>query len=481
MLKGFGTGLLGGAAIAVGGTVCGVAQIGRGIANTPDAIRSRNEHRVWDSELGVWIDVDLCALEGQVAAEDSDDESSPNGGSGGAPSTRVAETEFYDLLGVKPGASASEIKKAYYREARQCHPDKNPGDVEAKTKFQKLADANQVLSDPQLRKKYDRDGKEGIQAGTAKLDPSLFFSLLFGSERFEPWVGELHLAMQTDELTKTLEKSQADEEAQGDALQDLASRSLKRRQLRREVRCACHLRNKLDRHVYDRDTAGFEEQMRREAVDLGSAQYGPELLATLGENYQIRADIYLADELAGRYSITKSVASMRHSGLTMRHKMNLYQNAAGSLFRAKKVHDAAKGAPVPTDGSAGAAAESSTGAQEGAGGENPDEEIPAHQQKAVEEALDNALPHFLQTAWSAVVTDIDGTIKEVGRKLLKDKSVGWQIRLRRALALKRLGEIFSEEADKAQTAQGSTSALMTSETVKATLQEALMGSVREKK
>merc|ERR1712190_422601 len=104
------------------------------------------------------------------------------------------------------------------------------------------------------------------------------------------------------------------------------------------------------------------------------------------------------------------------------------------------------------------------------------------QAKAIESALEEALPLFLQTAWSCVVTDIDNTITDVTRKLLKDKSVAWQIRLRRAQALQRLGEIFVDEGTKAEAAQGSsTEKLMSSDVAKATLQEALMGSVREKK
>ncbi|CAE8675384.1 unnamed protein product [Polarella glacialis] len=100
----------------------------------------------------------------------------------------------------------------------------------------------------------------------------------------------------------------------------------------------------------------------------------------------------------------------------------------------------------------------------------------------MEQALDEALPLFLQTAWAAVVTDIDGTIKEVGRKLLKDKSVPWQIRVRRAQALAILGRVFVEESAKAVAAKGtSESPMISSEAAKNILQEALMGSVREKK
>uniref|UniRef100_A0A7S4VU03 J domain-containing protein n=1 Tax=Alexandrium monilatum TaxID=311494 RepID=A0A7S4VU03_9DINO len=499
VIKGLGTGFVQGAAIAIGGTACGIAQIGRGLINTPEAMRGRREQRVWDQELGQWVDIDLCALEQQVEAEGSDDESPGPGEAGGDGSRTVADSEYYDLLKVNPSASASDIKKAYYREARQCHPDKNPDDQEAKAKFQKLADAYQVLSNPQLREKYDREGKEGIQEGNVKMDASVFFSLLFGSERFERWIGELHLAMQIDQFTKTWEKG-------GDELSpeegEVAARALKRRQLRREVQCACHLREKLDRLVSGRDPEGFEEQMRLEAVGLASGQFGPELLSTLGEMYQLRAEIYLTDELVGRFSFTKRVVSWRHSSLTMRHRMHLYQNAAGSLLRVKRVHDAAKSVassasqqpvqpppqpqqqpqqPQPQESREEQPGEDQPGSSPGAEAGTVQEDDEA-QRKAVEEALDAALPVFLQTAWAAVVTDIDGSIKEVGRKLLKDKSVPWQIRIRRAQALQRLGQIFSQEGAKAVAVQGDTSArVMTSEAARATLQEALLGSCREKR
>eukprot|EP00930_Biecheleria_cincta_P037841 TRINITY_DN26000_c0_g1_i1.p1 TRINITY_DN26000_c0_g1~~TRINITY_DN26000_c0_g1_i1.p1 ORF type:complete len:764 (+),score=192.93 TRINITY_DN26000_c0_g1_i1:46-2337(+) len=510
LLKGLGTGLAGGAAIAVAGAACGVAQIGRGIANTPDAIRGHREQRVWDNELGQWVDIDLCKLEEEVMQEGSDDET-PMGGSSSSKSRpcsdQVLETEYYDLLKVKPSANPAEIKKAYYKEARICHPDKNPGDMEAKLKFQKLADAYQVLSDAESRKKYDRDGKAGIQEGNVKMDPAVFFSLLFGSERFEPWIGELHLAMQTDQLAKAMEKGGLDEQSAEDTMQvgDDAARSLKRRQFHREVHCAVHLREFTNDFVYRRDRAGFEQKARLEAQELAKCQFGPQLLRALGDMYQIRAELYLADETVGRFSITKQVASFRHSSMTAQHKLHLVQNAAGSLLRVKRVHDAAQAAQAklakaekvegarkdatgtgaqPSSEEQAQAASSSNAKKDASPAEEDDgackdPELEAALQKSMEEALDEALPIFLQTAWAAVVTDIDGTIKEVGRKVLKDKGVPWQIRLRRAQALQRIGQLFSEEGGKA-IAEGGDFAKMTSDVAKATLQEALVGSVRQK-
>lgn len=485
MAKGLGAGLVSGAAVAVAGTACGIAQIGRGIANTPEAMRGRREQRVWDDELGQWVDIDLVKLEEQVLAEGSDDE---EGGASGShsPSASVKETEYYDLLRVKPSATAAEIKKAYYKEARACHPDKNPGDAEANTKFQKLADAYQVLSDPDSRKKYDKEGKAGIKEGNVKMDPSTFFSLLFGSERFEPWIGELHLAMQTDQFAKAMEKeggildpADASGNVADDAVFSDNSQILKRRQLHREVHCAVYLREFLNDFVYRREVSQFEQKARLEAAELAKCQFGPELLSALGSMYKLRSEIYLADELVGRFSITKQAAAWKHSHMTFRHKMSFVSNAATSLLQVKRVHDASKATAATA---AGTTPPSSAGESDPSAGSPPEptpEEV-AQTAAAVEKALDEALPLFLQTAWAAVVTDIDSTVKEIGRKLLKDKSVPWQLRVRRSQALQRLGEIFEEEGRKALEAGGS-SKTMTSEVAKATLQEALMASVKQQR
>jgi curved DNA-binding protein len=71
----------------------------------------------------------------------------------------MAFVDYYKTLGVEKTATEEEIKKAYRKLARKFHPDLNPNDVEANKKFQQINEANEVLSDPEKRKKYDAYGE----------------------------------------------------------------------------------------------------------------------------------------------------------------------------------------------------------------------------------------------------------------------------------------------------------------------------------
>jgi molecular chaperone DnaJ len=77
----------------------------------------------------------------------------------------VENLSYYEILEVNKNASGDEIKKAYRKMAKLYHPDRNPGDATAETKFKFCNEAYQVLSDDQQRSVYDRYGKEGLQGG----------------------------------------------------------------------------------------------------------------------------------------------------------------------------------------------------------------------------------------------------------------------------------------------------------------------------
>ena len=75
--------------------------------------------------------------------------------------------DYYEVLGIQKGASEDEIKKAYKKLARKYHPDLNPGDKEAEEKFKEVNEANDVLSDPQKRQRYDQFGFAGVDPNYA--------------------------------------------------------------------------------------------------------------------------------------------------------------------------------------------------------------------------------------------------------------------------------------------------------------------------
>lgn len=68
--------------------------------------------------------------------------------------------DYYKILGLTKNASEADIKKAYRKLARKHHPDLNPNDKSAEQKFKQINEANEVLSDPEKRKKYDQYGKD---------------------------------------------------------------------------------------------------------------------------------------------------------------------------------------------------------------------------------------------------------------------------------------------------------------------------------
>ena len=78
----------------------------------------------------------------------------------------MAKRDYYEVLGVSKDATEAEIKSAYRKKAKECHPDLHPNDKDAAERFREVNEANEVLSDPEKRKRYDQFGFDGPQMGS---------------------------------------------------------------------------------------------------------------------------------------------------------------------------------------------------------------------------------------------------------------------------------------------------------------------------
>ena len=104
--------------------------------------------------------------------------------------------DYYEILGVDRNVTPEELKKAFKRLAIKYHPDKNPDNKEAESKFKEAAEAYEVLSDPSKRATYDQFGHQGVnsnfgQSGYRDVNINDIFNNIFGDEIFGDIFGDI--------------------------------------------------------------------------------------------------------------------------------------------------------------------------------------------------------------------------------------------------------------------------------------------------
>jgi hypothetical protein len=181
----------------------------RGVKATPDAVIEPSRGKWWNDVEGKWIltNLEIDQVNYIDIPDDDDDilgdatlDAAVNDPGGIA--SKVVDTSYYDALEIAPGAEPPQIKRQYYILARKYHPDKvGQDDMAAADKFKDLAEAYQVLSNPETRAKYDAEGKDGlspdrteVNGAQSKADPGLLFAFLFGSDKFGDYIGRLAMA-----------------------------------------------------------------------------------------------------------------------------------------------------------------------------------------------------------------------------------------------------------------------------------------------
>ena len=277
-------GVVGAAAMTIAGAASGVSQMVRGVLAAPTAVMAPRQGKWWNESTHEWVRTDLILDDGMPDNDDDllqhlqdelDLDAKGNVNVDKNDSSPVKDTYYYDILEVDPHADASAIKRRYYVLARKHHPDRvAPEDKEeATTKFKEIAEAYQVLSDPELRHTYNQDGKDALSGDktstndqAAGPDAQLLFAFLFGSDRFEPYVGRLATA--TSAMI-------------GDSPK-LSMKDAKELQHRRCTRLAKTLADKLANWVLAEEVDLCMTLWQTEAADLSTASYGLEMVRTIG-------------------------------------------------------------------------------------------------------------------------------------------------------------------------------------------------------
>ncbi|CAG8683575.1 4356_t:CDS:2 [Funneliformis caledonium] len=309
------------------------------------------------------------------------------------------ETELYDILGVSPTASSSEIKKQYYKLALQFHPDKN-----------KSPDAEyQILSNPDLRKKYNEfGGKNDVEPEGGFVNPEDFFRQQFGGDRFVDIIGEISIGRDMKEVLQN-----AAEDTNGDGAEMRRETNEEERDKIRQQRVdklVSNLIHKLSMYVDSNDAKGaeqFKNVIEIEADDLKAESYGIELLHAIGFTYSLKAKQYIGGD---------QIFGLPRFGHILREKGHVFSETISTLRSAIDLQNSFK--------------ELQKAEQEG---------LNDVEKSKLEEATANK---GLTALWKGSKLEVEGVLREVCDRVLSDSKESKEVLIKRAEGLKIIGAVY---------------------------------------
>ncbi|KAG7881280.1 hypothetical protein KL938_003410 [Ogataea parapolymorpha] len=395
----------------------------------------------------------------------------------------VVDTTYYNLLEVTPTATDLEIKKSYRKLAIKYHPDKNHGNEEAAEIFKKVSEAYQILSDKQLRAKYDQHGLSEVRESSEMADPEQFFDQIFGGEAFLDYIGELTLFKN---LSKQYEL-EAEEEARQNAAPsgslkledgkyaDLSEEQKLKMMKKEQERVKKEEQDKLDEESRQRKeeikkelvkklTAklslytetdksddiirSFKSKFQLEAENLKMESFGLEILHTIGSIYIAKANIFMKSHrtflglggwmgsLREKGGIIKDTFRTISSALEAQSTMQELAKMTEKREQMQKSEEAGE----ETSDSADKKDDGKDDSKDSKDTKTPKEEIPSDEAVADMEKL--LIGKIIAAAWKGSHLEISSTIRDVVDSVLYDKSIDTAKALERAEALKMIGEIF---------------------------------------
>ncbi len=315
-LKGSVVGLISSVVFLIGGIGLSSSQFIRGIFETKDYIlEGIINNKTWEEDDRIWIHYDIKQEEQELISINEENllktnnQENDNLINNFINEESVKDTYYYDALNVHPNSTYSEIRKSYYRLSLQCHPDKQTEEnkINSSKQFNLISQAYSILSNPELRKKYDNQGITNQDKNIDRvIDSNFIFSVIFGNEKFLNLVGQLNL-----ELISNLDKNATPE-------------YVKIKQKKRELTLSLHLINIISNFNQD-NQQDFIDEITKLKQELIQNMAGTFLLHKIGSIY--------IDQLKFYSSFPNSFIHNQQTYFTnLNNKINLIKSIKNSII-----------------------------------------------------------------------------------------------------------------------------------------------------